>query len=166
MRLDDYLLNKDDKDWPALLEPLGDLLPERMKLWLVNRLGDMVGIQEDGSVLFVDLGACQASVVADSRDAFLDQFADADKVGFYMAVHLVDACVQSGMTLNSDQCYGFQVPPIVGGAYSVDNMTPIGIAEYYEFIGSLHEQIRDVPDGTSIRLTIRDDETPPSGEDA
>jgi hypothetical protein len=43
---------------------------------------------------------------------------------------------------------------VLGGSYSVENRYAISIAEHASFSGDLHRQIRDLPDGTAVRVKV------------
>jgi hypothetical protein len=46
--------------------------------------------------------------------------------------------------------------PILGGEYTVDNIKPVDIKIHFELTGIIGEQIKDLPNGTMIKLKIID----------
>ena len=150
MNIQDYLLDQADKDWAALLS--GWDLPETFELWMVNRFGDAFLVFEDGSVHVLDLGACALNRVADNREDFARKAANSAADWFMMP--LTDACVASGMIPGASQCYSFKVPPVLGGAYELANVTLTDLAVAYSFAADIHPQVKDLPDGTKIKVVI------------
>ena len=78
-----------------------------------------------------------------------------DNSNNWLMIPLVDQCVAAGMVLNADQCYGFKMPPILGGEYSVDNIVPISLSEHYSFLADIYRQTKDLPDGMKVRIVVK-----------
>lgn len=150
MNLADYLLDQDGRDWPALLAEWRRDLPEEFTLWLVNRFGDLFVVPDDGSVHMLDVGVGSLARLADSRNDFGLKLDEGDNASQWLLIPIVDACVASGMRLGPNDCYGFKVPPSLGGNYEVDNLEPTDLAVHYSVLAQIHAQTRDLPDGTSV----------------
>ncbi len=69
---------------------------------------------------------------------------------------LVDASVDAGMRLLPDQCYGYKIPPILGGSYSLENVEVTDLSVHYAFLADIWRQTKDVPNGTKIRVVVTD----------
>jgi hypothetical protein len=68
---------------------------------------------------------------------------------------LVDLCVAAGLTLRENQCYGYETPPIFReGKYEVENIFPISLAEHDSVLADMHGQIKDLPDGSRVRVVV------------
>lgn len=152
MNIADYLIDQRGHDWAELLAGWGSELPPGFTLWMVNRLGDLIMVMSDGSVFLLDVGAGSIRRLADSRDHFITLIAQVNHADEWLAIPLVDACVAAGMQLGPNQCYGFNVPPMLGGEYSVDNMEPTDLVVHYGILADVHRQTKDFPDGTPIRV--------------
>jgi hypothetical protein len=74
----------------------------------------------------------------------------------WLMIPLVDRCVTAGMVLGTNQCYGFKTAPTLGGEYEVANVELSDVPVYLAVMGQIHEQIKDVPDGTSIKFVVTD----------
>jgi len=48
-----------------------------------------------------------------------------------------DRCVNAGITLAEGQCYGYRIPPLLGGEYTPENIYPTDIAQYYSLLADL-----------------------------
>lgn len=140
--LADYILSQEGSDWSSLLSDWGAELPPDFTLWLVNRLGDLVLVLPDESVFLFDVGLGRLVRLADSRDHFAHLLGESDNASSWLAIPIVDACIASGMTLDAGQCYGFKVPPMLGGSYEVDNFEPTSLAVHYGLLADIHRQTR------------------------
>jgi hypothetical protein len=156
MDINDYLIDQSGKDWMALLKGWGSVLPASFTLWLVNRFGDLIIVLDDGSVHMLDLGSGQLSRLADSRDQFAELLDIDDNANDWLMIPLVDRLVAAGMTLGPDRCYGFKIPPVLGGSYDLENVATISLVERYASMADICRQIKDVPDGTPIKLVVTD----------
>lgn len=58
------------------------------------------------------------------------------------------------MFLHFGQCYGFKIPPVIRGEHAIENCCVVSIPDYLAAYGSIHNQLRDVPDGTEVVLKV------------
>lgn len=154
MDIHDYLIDQAGHDWAALLRDWIPPLPGSFTLWLVNRFADVFVVFDDGSVHMLDVGAGILERLADSRDDFATQLDAGDNANQWLMIPLVDACREVGMTLGAEHCYGFKIPPILGGQYDPSNVEPTDLAIHYSFLADIYRQTRDLPDGTPIKVVI------------
>jgi hypothetical protein len=54
--IENYLIDQTGKDWLELLSGRAPPLPESFTIWLVNRIGDVFAVFDDGSVHMLDVG--------------------------------------------------------------------------------------------------------------
>jgi hypothetical protein len=71
-------------------------------------------------------------------------------------IPLVDRCVASGIIVGANQCYGYKIPPVLGGAYSVENVEPTDLSVHYSLLASIFQQTKHLPDGTPIKTVVVD----------
>jgi hypothetical protein len=152
----DYLVDQDGIDWTSALLGWAWLLPGEFTLWLVTRFADLILVLPDGSVHMLDVGAGTLERVANDRADFSKKIDEGDNANNWLKIPLVDECRAAGMRLKRGQCYGFKTPPVLGGEYSVENVGPLSITDYLGAYGSIHEQIRNLPDGAEVRLKVVD----------
>lgn len=74
---------------------------------------------------------------------------------WYMSA-LVEQAKSSFGQLSSGQKYHLAIPGVLGGAYSIENIRTISQIEQIQFSGDIGQQIKDLPDGTRIKLNIID----------
>jgi hypothetical protein len=155
MDINNYLIDQTEKDWGALLRDWVPPLPSSFTLWLVNRFGDaFVVSDDDGSVHMLDVGGGTLARVADNRAHFADLLDVDDNASDWLMIPLVDACREAGMSLQRGQCYGFKIPPVLGGKYEVANAEPTDLAVHYSFLADIYKQTKDLPDGTPIKAVV------------
>jgi hypothetical protein len=154
MNIHDYVIDQGRKDWPKLLADWRTLVPGAFTLWIVNRFGDAFIVLDDGSVHMLDVGIGQLTRRADNREHFA-QLLDVDgNANNWLAISLVDACVAAGMQLSPTQCYGYKVPPILGGDYRVENIEPTDMSVHYSLLADIYQQTKDLPHGTRVNVVI------------
>jgi len=154
VNINDYLIDQRGKDWPQLLSGWGRDIPESFTLWLVNRFGDAFLVVDDGSVHMLDAGGGQVSRIADSRDHFAELLDRDDNANNWLMIPLVDECAEALPPLKESQCYGFKVPPMLGGEYVLDNIEPTDLSVHYSILADIHRQTKDLPDGTQVKLVV------------
>lgn len=151
----DYLIEQEGKNWNEFMSDWGFLLPASFTIWFVNRFGDVVLVVEDGSVHFFDVGVGTVERIADSREHFLILVDEDENANAWLMMDLADACVAAGIGLGPNECYGFKIPPILGGEYALDNIAPINLAEHYSFLADICMQTKDLPDGTKVEIVVQ-----------
>lgn len=156
MELNDYLIAQPGKDWPELLSGWRGVLPENFTLWMVSRFGDLFTVHEDGSVHMLDASVGRLRRLADSRDHFCALIDIGENANDWLMIPLVDACVAAGLILKENECYGYKLPPILGGEYEVGNIAPTDLSVHYALQADICRQLKDVPDGTAVRVVISD----------
>lgn len=147
-----YLLDPSGIDWPNVLSDWSWLLPEEITIWLVNRLGNLFIAMPDDTIYLLDPAAGSFDKIADNREDFCVKVDEADTAEQWFMMSFVDQLVSEGILLVPGQCYGFKFPPIFGGEYTVDNCCPMAVWDYLGACGSIHRQIKDLPDGAKVVL--------------
>ena len=157
--LSDYLIDHSDFDWNSLLAGWAWLLPPTFTVWLMNRFGDLFVITPDGMVHMLDIGAGVFVKLADSRDELSKTIDEEDNANNWLMIPLVDSARAAGMTLAPGECYSFKLPPVLGGQYALENVFVLELSKHFGAYASIHNQLRNVPDGTQVQVNVR----PPVG---
>jgi hypothetical protein len=156
MQLADYLIDHQQSDWSAILADWVWLLPkDEFTIWLMNRYGDLFLVLEDGTVHMLDVGNGSLEKLAESRDDFCRKLDEDNHANTWLMIPLVDRLVEAGKVLQSGRCYSFILPPVLGGGYTVENTAILNISEHYGVYASIHGQMRDLPDGSRVRLRVK-----------
>ncbi len=135
--INDYLIDPKGHDWPKLLSGWTRVLPQGSAVWAVNRIGDVIVVAGDGSVHWLDVGTDQVARIAAGRDDFMIKINEGTNAKQWLATPLIDECVAAGKLLAPCQCYGFKVPPLLGGDYVVENMEPVTLEAHYAALAAV-----------------------------
>ena len=152
--INDYLIDQSTVDWPKALAGWSWMLPPTFTIWLVNRFADIFLVPPDATVHMLDVGTGTLKKVADSRAHFSERIDDGDTANEWLMIPLVDQLVKAGIRLQTGQCYGFKKPPVLGGEYVIENCAPLPVWDYLGAYGSIHDQLRDVPDGGQVVVKV------------
>jgi hypothetical protein len=154
LSIHDYLLDQNGVDWPAVLSAWSWLIPPEFTLWIANRFADLFLVLPDETVHMLDVGLGSLTKLANNRDDFATKIDEGENANDWLMIPLVDQLVAAGMRLQPGRCYGFKLPPILGGEYRVENCGTLPIWDYLGAYGSIHEQLQDVPDGEQVILRV------------
>jgi hypothetical protein len=155
MSLSDYIIDHRNVDWPTVLREWSWLVPPTFNVWIMNRFGDLFIVLDDGTVHMLDVGGGTLKKVAESRDDFANELDDGDNANQWLMIPLIDRLVAAGLTLREGQCYSYKKPPVLGGDYTVENTCVLPIPEHFGANGSIHNQIKDLPDGTQVMINVK-----------
>ena len=141
---------------PEALRELRDnwgwLLDESLQAFMCSASGDVFFEDDAGAIHWLNTGQGALTKIEASQADFLAALRT-DQGAEWLLSNVVDSLIDAGMALGPDQCYGFKVLPILGGEYSIENMVPMSAVAWYGFSGYMHYQIKDLPDGSHVRLT-------------
>lgn len=150
MNVHDYLIDHSSLDWNDLLTEWHWLLPNEFSVWLLSRAGDLFITLPEGSVHMLEVGGGELSKLADSRDEFCDLMDQDDNARDWLMIPVIDSLTSSGQLLDQGRCFSFTTLPILGGGYGIENRVSLPIHEHFGMWGSVHRQIKDLPDGTQV----------------
>jgi hypothetical protein len=150
----DYLIDQAGFDWHSILAGWAEILPETFSIWLVNFFGDVFIIADDGAVHLLDIAGGTFSRVSNNRDQFATFIDVPENADNWLMIPLVDQCVELGILLEPGKCYGFKIPPLLGGLYEPGNVAVVDLVQNYAFLADIWSQTKNVPDGTPVRLMI------------
>jgi hypothetical protein len=150
LNLRDYTLDHSGIDWRTCLQNWAWLLPQEFTLWIVNRFCDLFIVLQNGSVKMLDVGAGTLEEVAKNRDEFCAKIDEGDTANYWLLIPLVDQLTASGITLGPGQCYALRQPTVLGGECVPSNVVVMEVEKYLAGFGSIHNQIKDLPDGSQV----------------
>lgn len=149
--LDDLTVNFQHLDREALLSEWRWLIGPRKQPILVASIGDAyVQDPDDGSVHLLDVGGGSLEQIADSVDEFRELLGDREFVTDSFVPSTIVALRNGGKVLSPGQVYSYIQPPVLGGAYSTENLEPTDVSVHFSLLGQIHRQVKDLPDGTPI----------------
>ena len=122
---------------------------------LVSAVGDVFLINLAGVIARLDAGTASLEKVGEILDDFEKALDDPAIVAEWFLEPVVDELRSQGKRLSIGECYGFTILPIFeGGSYTAGNRFCLSATEHIRLTGDVHSQLRDVPDGGSVRIDI------------
>ena len=122
----------------------------------MNHFGDLFIQLDDEAIHMFDVGGGTLIQIADNREHFLNQVAEIEFANQMLMLPLVDQLVAHGKLIEDGYCYSYVKSPVLGGDYTVQNTKVIPISEHDGLNGTIHEQIRSLPDGSKVTIEIDD----------
>ena len=121
-----------------------------------NAFGNVIFRDRTGTFWRICPEVLSCEMIARDNRELEDLFRDEEFLeDWTMRTLVVQAYAKLG-PLPEDRCYCLKIPDVLGGGYSVENMGTISRAEVLLVSGELAEQIKDMPDGTRVRISIVD----------
>lgn len=153
MTLNDLTVSPQGLDRDTLLESWYWLIPKQAKPVLITALGDVFVQDGRGAVHFLNTCSGTVTKIADSGEAFKALLQDAGFVTEYMHPAKIVELRDAGLRLTPGTCYSYKHLMVLGGQDTVDNIEVSSIAIHVDFSGHIHQQVKDLPDGTQIAGT-------------
>lgn len=128
----------------------GWLVPSSYRPLLFSSMGDVFYEDANKSIHWLSTESGELRKVASSRQDFETQVGS--NVSEWFSAHILNAVLSTGAFLSPGQCFGYKLLPILGGTFTTENIVPLNAREWYGFSGTVHQQIKDVPDGGKIQF--------------
>lgn len=140
----------DQLDENRLLEQWRWLCGESVSLVARNGFGDLFLRTVEGKVVWLNVGSGTLTEAAESESSFKEWLSDPAK-----RERQLETLAERGLKPNDSQCIGFKTPVVFAESRSVpDNAYVADVYEQVSFLGNLHRQIADIPNGGKVRLRI------------
>jgi hypothetical protein len=139
----------------ALLANWRWLCPQDVRLVAVDAFGDLFLEDSRGAILRLDVCGGQLQPISESRNEFVlgARSHELRKKWFYE-----DVAVSLGehrLSVSKGRCLGYKTPIVfVQSTGDAANVYAARIEEYVPFLGDLHFQMRNVPEGGRVRLIV------------
>lgn len=142
-------------DANRLLEQWRWLSAEPMTLVARNGFGDMFLKTTNGKILWLNVGNGTLTEIAESELVFQHLLAESAKREIWFAELQLAAFAEQGLKPNDLQCIGFKTPVVFAESANVPNNAYVAdLYEQVSFLGDLHRQIADTPNGGKVRLKV------------
>ncbi|CAK12360.1 hypothetical protein pRL120651 [Rhizobium johnstonii 3841] len=121
----------------------------------VSAFGEVFLRDGTGAVFQIDTIEGKLSKVANSIRELTAMLQNSEARDELLFGGLVIGARNRGLILEPGECYDFKIAPILGGQMSVDEIEKLSFTVKLHIAGQLHEQVKDVPPGTTIdQVTI------------
>jgi hypothetical protein len=130
------------------------LCPKPVTLVARNVYGDLYLRAEDGTYQ-LDVGIGRLAKVADSLEHFLVLCESGEKREEWFAESQERTAAQRVLAPGATECIGFSMPVVFKESGPPNTPYVIDIYEHVGFLGDLHRQIADLPNGAKVRLIVK-----------
>jgi hypothetical protein len=154
MYLDDFTISTTNLDIPDLIDCWKWLLKKIDKVLLISKLGDMFLIGQNDAIYWLATDTGTLTTIANSTEEFEQLLQDEENLDNWFLPSLLEQLHEAGKMLKQNQVYSFKMMPIIGGEYTVENIEPTDISVHFTFTGQIFEQVKDLPDGTPIKIKL------------
>jgi hypothetical protein len=137
------------------------LIGEPCTFLLSSMFGGLFLEKQSGGVFWLECGTGLIERVAEDAASF-DRFLCGERteawgecVDAWFLPRFVEELHAAAKKPGPDQCYGMTILPIFeGGRYEVENAYVVQRREWVGYTGSMHHQIRDLPDGAKVQIVV------------
>ncbi|MBS1994654.1 MAG: DUF1851 domain-containing protein [Cyanobacteria bacterium SZAS LIN-2] len=151
MDLETLVIPFDASQADGLVEEWRWLIGADRRPFLATAMGDVFLVcPSDGAVSLLEPGPATLTPIAGSMDDFKALCSSEEFVKARFVPDVVTSLRESGLTLAPGQVFGFRDPPILGGAYSPDNLEPTDLAVHLALLGQIAHQLSVVPTGAPV----------------
>lgn len=133
-------------DQSALLSDWTWLVPSDHQLLLVGAFGDCILGDASGAHWNLSLLEGVYERVCNGSGEFNQLKQDPANLQHWFNAEWVDLAFQSGKVPTNDECLGWQVHPILGAPFSVENISVFSLNVYLSLMGQLFGQLREQND--------------------
>ena len=144
----------DHLDVERLLAEWRWLCPQPMALVARNSFGDLFLRDQEDRVFKLDVAAGRMTRIAESMKEFCEQGRTEKRREEWFLESDELAAAKRGLTPNRDQCIGFKTPLVFAESGSLGDAFVADLYEQVSFLGTLHRQISELPDGAQVRFEI------------
>jgi len=154
LHLDDLTINISNLDFADLREAWEWLICDMTEVIIISKFGDMFLKGGDGSIYWLDTAGGSLTKIAGNRVEFDSVLQEDDNINEWFLPHLIEELEESGQLLAKNQVYSFVMPPAIGGEYAAGNVKATDLSVHFAFTGQILEQIKDLPDGTKVKIKL------------
>jgi hypothetical protein len=121
-----------------------------------NAFGNVIFTDDEGQYWRICPEDLSCNVIAVDSEGFERVQESENFVIDWEMQGLVEQAIAAIGTLTAQRCYCLKIPGVLGGAYAIHNIGTIDRVALIAASGHIAEQIKDLPDGTKIRIKITD----------
>jgi hypothetical protein len=144
----------DNLEVERLLSDWRWLCPSQMSLLARNVFGELFLLDEAGAVFWLNTTTGKMIKVSNSKVEFMKMAETKEKRREWFVENEMLAYAQRGLVPSSSQCIGFGIPAVFAEGGRPDTAYIADIYEHVSFLGDLHRQIGNLPDGSKVQLCV------------
>lgn len=154
LTLNELTKNLEYVDQSEIISSWQWLIPDVKKIIILSCLGDLFVIGKDDAIYWIATDTGTVTKVATDSEHFTKLLTDENNIDNWFLPQLIDDLINSGKILMENEVYSYKNLPVLGGGYSVDNIDPTDMSVNFAFTGQIFEQIKNLPDGTKVNITL------------
>ncbi|MGB7326811.1 MAG: T6SS immunity protein Tdi1 domain-containing protein [Rubripirellula sp.] len=153
LTLDDLLVPLTEAVHATLLDDWTWLVGDAATPMLAAANGNMFYADGDAGsqIRILDAACLTVQDVCPKWDEFGAVMTIAENANEWLTPQLVGDLIESVGRLPDGHCFGFKVPPCVGGSFELDNFEHTSLPLHFGLLGQIASQVQRYPDGTPIR---------------
>lgn len=121
----------------------------------INKFGNLILQHNDYSIWRIIPEELKCSKISNTLQEFEILKTKRDFQIDWEMRNLVELAETNLGDLEPVEIYCLMIPAVLGGKYDFDNMSKISLFEAIAFSGELSFKIKDLPDGTKLKLTFK-----------
>ncbi|HWX93634.1 MAG TPA: hypothetical protein VNY29_13460 [Terriglobales bacterium] len=131
------------------------LCPQDVRRVAVDAFGDLILEDGLGLVWRLDTSAAQLDRISPSVEEFKQPAESSEKRKEWFFEEVALSLGEQGFRPTKGQCLGYETPTVFKESTGAGtNVYLANLDEYVPFLGDLHEQIKDMPDGGEVRIVV------------
>jgi len=154
-RMESYFL-VDHLDVERLLGEWRWLCPQPMALVARTAFGDLFLRDEAGIIFKLDIAIGQLKQIAKSEAEFRNLARTKEQREEWFAERDESAAAAGGLNPGPEQCVAFKTPILFAEGGAPNNAYVGSLYEQVAFLGDLHRQIAELPEGTKVQFRLQE----------
>lgn len=148
--IDGYLLPRGAVAETHMLADWAWLSPSPLSVLAITKMGDAFVTEPSGRVQFLDTLEGNLKFAASSTDEFWSSAREGRLDPAWFNPDMIELLEARNVRLEPGQCYGYKLPPVLGGPLDSANVEAFDAVVYFSITGQLHRQVKDLPAGAKI----------------
>jgi hypothetical protein len=132
------------------------LCPQPMALVARSAFGDLFLRDEAGTIFKLDIAIGQLKQIAKSEAEFRNLARTKEKREEWFAERDESAAAAGGLKPGPEQCIAFKTPILFAEGDAPNNAYVGSLYEQVTFLGDLHRQISELPEGTKVQFRLQE----------
>jgi hypothetical protein len=142
-------------DTERLLSEWRWLCPQALTVVGQNVFGDLFLRDEAGKVHMLNVGSGEFTLVAESVAEFTASAKDPGIQEEWFGKSAATAAKERGLVPRIGECIGFSTPTVFAESDRLNSAYVVDLYEHTSFLGDIHRQLAALPDGTPVRLVVK-----------
>lgn len=148
--IDQYLLPRGSVAEAHLLEDWSWLSQSTLSVLAITKMGDAFATDPTETVHFLDTLEGNLKFAASSIGEFWSLARQGRLDPAWFNPDMLALLEAREVPLEPGQCYGYKLPPVLGGPLGFENVEAFDAVVYFSITGQLHRQVKDLPLGAKI----------------